>query len=481
MNTVKGVYLALAVATAVAASVFILGACGEVIDGERPQVGYLDQTFSVLVCDGNGNDPAGWDHDGAAVCTLDWNGDGAGPNHVPVTYVYNDYPVVDGIAENLGGNVQKGGDYWLWEKTPWATITTSPMMGNGSGVTKVEAKALFTYYKTPRIWFFFRWEDPSHTIQPPKTSGNDPNPVGGTMQYYWCQKGGYEPPAEGFLYSRAWASHEDWLALVWSTWFAWNTRDKGKEDKGVHRPADFDGRDWRFVETVPGFQEKGAAVCRGTGDVAYKTPAVTSDDPDSPYYDKYYPGPYCDMWFFSATRTNYCGEGWDGSAWLFDCYIDQDGFAKPPVGANNNPNSLDENFDFDSGTPGYEPNGGVTGYPAYQSPYDPGYNPPGAYYLWKDIAEPFNPGIWGTNGEGRIPGYLHRRPYGSAADVIGRCQWQQPGRKYYAPWEGAHGERLRENEYGKDWCYTLEIEREIGTYGQTDPTEDVFLGIYEPH
>jgi len=390
MRTKIGVRITLAAATAVAAGVLVLGACGEVVDGEPPEVEYLDQTFSLLVCDGNGNAAKGWDHDGAAACTLDWNSDGAGPNRVPVTYVYDSYPVVDGVAEDLSGNgIAKGGDYWLWEKTPWATITTSPIMGKGSGVTKVEAKALFTYYETPRIWFFFRWEDPSHTIQPPGTSGNDPGPVGGTMQYYWyCDGPG------GFEDNRSWLSHEDWLALAWSTWFAWNTADKGKADKEQHQPADLESGEWRFVETVPGFQEKGLALCRGSGDVAYRTPKVASSDPDSPYYDKFYPGPYCDFWFFSASRTNYCGEGWEGSAWLFDCYVDDYGFAIPPVGSKSNPASLDENFDFDAGTPGYEADGGVTGYPAYQSPNDPDYNPPGAYYLWKPTAVTFNPGLW---------------------------------------------------------------------------------------
>ena len=472
MTVKNGVRTTLAFATAVAAGVFILGACGEVVDGEPPQVQYQDQTFSLLVCDGNGNAADSWDHDGAAVCTLDWNGDGACPNRVPVTYVYNDYPVVDGVAENPGGNIKKGGDYWQWEKTPWTTINTGPIMGGGSGVKKVDVKALYTYANPPRIWFFFRWEDPSHTIQPPY----DQWPAGGTMQYYWSCSG-----PGGFEDGRVWASHEDWLALAWSTWFAWNTADKGKADRNQHRPANFESGEWRFVETVPGFQEKGIAVCPGGGNVAYRTPAVASNDPDSPYYDKFYPGAYCDLWFFSASRTNYCGEGWDGEAWLFDCRIDDAGFAKPAVGSNSNPASLDENFDFDAGTLGYEANGGVTGFPAYQSPDDPDYNPPGPYYLWKPTAVPFNKVMWPQNGGGRIPGYLHRPPYGSAADVVGRCQWQQPNRMFYVPWEGRNGEDLKENEYGKDWHYTLEVEREIGTYGKIDPTEDVFLGIYEPH
>jgi len=77
-------------------------------------------------------------------------------------------------------------------------------------------------------------------------------------------------------------------------------------------------------------------------------------------------------------------------------------------------------------------------------------------------------------GEGRTPGYLHRPPYGSAADVICRCTWEQPGRAYYGPWEST----LKENEYGKDWCYTLEIERAIGSVEKIDVTEDVLLGIY---
>jgi hypothetical protein len=459
---------------------FLLAGCEEDVSGTtKPQVNYNDQTFSLLVCDGNANTPGNWEHDGAAVCTLDWNGDGSGPNLVPVTYVYDSYPLIDGVAENLSGNIAKGGDYWLWETTPWTTINTSPMIGNGSGVKKVEVKALYTYVNPPRIWFFFRWEDPSHTIQPPRTSGNDPNPVGGTMHYYWYQKGGTEIPSDGFLDNRTWNSREDWLALVWSTWFLRSTEGPNI----IPDPAT--NYNWELVETVPGFQQKGIGACMGSGSVVYRTPTVNKQSP--PYDQKGYPGAYCDMWFFSCSRTNYTSVGgWTDTepAYLLDCYIDKDGFEYPPIGANDNPEALDEWLTADSGIIGYLPNGGRAGQPGYQAPSDPDFNPPGAYYLWnaETTAPGFSaPALWPKEGGARISGYLNRPALGSASDIVGRCQWQQPGIMYYEPWEGKNGERRKENEYGKDWCYTLEIEREIGTLGKNDPTQDVLLGLFDPH
>jgi hypothetical protein len=478
MTFEKDILVALAFVVAAGAGAFVVSGCEDESGGPTPpKVEYKDQTFALLVCDGNGNDPASWDHDGAAACTLDWNGDASGPNRVPVTYAYDGYPLVDGVAENLSGKVSKGGDYWLWQTTPWSAIKTRPMSGKGSGVKDVWVKALYTYVHPPRIWFFFRWEDPSHTMLP-----TTDKPYGGTHQYYWLQKGVGESAGEGFKDNRQWNSHEDWLALVWSTWFVWNTENKGKADKGQHKAADLNGRDWRFVETVPGFQEKGIDICRGTGDVAYKTPKVYTADANSPYYDKYYPGAYCDLWFFSATRSNYNGRGWEGSAWLFDCYIDSGGLKKPPPGSNSNPRALDENLTFDAGTPGYEANGGVNGYPAYCSRDDPSDNPPGPPYLWKPSAAPFDPrGQWPKDAGFRIPGYLHRPTFGSVADVVCRCQWQQPDREYYPPWEGAEGQRLKKNFYGKDWYYTLEVMREIGALTKIDPEEDALLGLFDPH
>jgi hypothetical protein len=40
---------------------------------------------------------------------------------------------------------------------------------------------------------------------------------------------------------------------------------------------------------------------------------------------------------------------------------------------------------------------------------------------------------------------------------------------------------LKENYYGEDWRYTLEIMREIGTLMEIDPEEDVLLGLFDPH
>ena len=461
---------------------FLLAGCEEDVSGTtRPQVNYKDQTFALLVCDGNGNDHGTWDHDGAAVCTLDWNGDGSGPNRVPVTYVYDTYPVIDGVAENLSGNIEKGGDFWVWEKAPWATINTSPMIGSGSGVKKVEVKAVYTYVNPPRIWFFFRWEDPSRTIQPPEQpqAGSD-WPVGGTMHYYWYQKGGFPIPSDGFQDNRAWASHEDWLALVWSTWFLRSTVNPNII------PDPTEDYDWELVETVPGFQQNGIEVCKGPGDKVYRTPVPNRAN--APYNQKGYPGPYCDMWYFSCARTNYTSVGnWTDTepAYLFDCYIDSDGFPFPQVGANENERCMEEWLTFDTGIVGIAVNGGERGLgrPTYQAPSDPDYNPPGAYYLWSaETTAPLfsNDAPW-PNGGARVSGYLNRPALGSASDVVGRCQWQQPGRMFYVPWEDTNGQDLKENEYGKDWHYTVEIGREIGTLGKLDPTEDVMLGLFDPH
>jgi hypothetical protein len=479
-------------------AVFLAGCEEDTTASTRPKVEYNDQTFSLLVCDGNGNaqtqDPTtNWDHDGAAVCTLDWNDDGSGPNRVPVTYVYDTYPLVDGVAENLSGAVPKGGDYWLWETTPWAVIKTQPMLGKGSGVKEVWVKALYTYVNPPRIWFFFRWEDPSHTMQPyePESEyGKEPAPVGGTMHYYWYQKGGFEVPSDGFRDGRVYTSREDWLALVWSTWFLHNTTDPNK----IPDPAvDYN---WELVETVPGFRQKGIEVCRGSGDVVYRTPAV--DRNKAPYNQRGYPGPICDLWFFSASRTNYTAAGsWldNEAAYMVDSYIDQGGFNYPPV---INKNSQNEELDItywltvDDGINGIEPNGGVLSKPQWMAPSDPLYNPPGAYYIWSttETAPNFsNSAPWKKVGGARISGYKNRPALGSVADIICRCQWQQPSRLAYDPWEGKRttadpqkqAERLKKNYYGKDWNYTVEMMREIGTISKIDPTEDVLLGLFDPH
>jgi hypothetical protein len=199
------------------------------------------------------------------------------------------------------------------------------------------------------------------------------------------------------------------------------------------------------------------------------------------------------MWFFSCSRTNYTSiGGWEDTepAYLFDCYLDRGGIEYPQVGSNANPRCLEEWLAFDSGIVGITPNGGERGLgkPAFQAPSDPDYNPPGAYYLWnaETTALPFeNAALWPEEGGARISGYLNRPALGSAADLVGRCQWQQPNRQWYFPWDGKpqppSENKLKDNEYGKDWCYTLEIEREIGTVAKNDPTQDVLLGLFDPH
>ena len=495
-------------AFALATFAVLLTACGEdepVLP--PPKVDYNDQTFSLLVCDGNGNadtdDPkTSWDHDGAAVCTLDWNGDGSGPNRVPVNYALNVYPLIDGVAEQLNPGIEKGGDYWAWEKTDWAVVKTGPIMGKGSGVKEVWVKALYTYVNPPRIWFFFRWEDPTHTIQPnQQAKGN--NLKGGTMEWFWYQKGGFSVPGDGFTNNHQWGSHEDWLALVWSTWFPWNTQNAGKDWRNPNPkkrvpvyPADpSKSYDWKLVETVPGFQEKGIRALQTVGDIVYKAPFVNNrtEPLTSPYGDKFYPGTCCDFWYFSATTNNYTAAGgWLDTepATLSDCHIDTEGFKFPPIGSK--PGALKEKVEawlpFDAGISSFEDNG-LSSAPGFQAPDDTAHNPPGAYYIWKgDQTRPaFNlPGNWPPEGGARISAYITRSSLGSVADIVCRCRWQLPEegpnhREWYEPWERGQGKYMKENYYGKDWCYTLEITRNIGTIDKIDPTEDVLLGIFDPH
>jgi hypothetical protein len=508
MRLKRGYMLLMAGAVALATCAFLLTACEEdTTRPTQPKVEYNDQTFSLLVCDGNGNADTpdrrtSWDHDGAAVCTLDWNDDGEGPNRVPVNYAVNVYPLIDGVAEQLNPGIEKGGDYWAWEKTPWTVIKTGPVIGKGSGVKQVEVKALYTYVNPPRIWFFFRWEDPTHTIQP-NQQPNGNKLKGGTMEWFWYQKGGFPVPGDGFKDNHQWGSHEDWLALVWSTWYLWNTNDKGK-DKQYHTPADPEtSYDWKLVETVPGFQEKGIRVLETAGDIVYRTPKVNTSDTNTAYGHKFYTGPVCDFWYFSATTNNYTAAGgWVDTdpATLSDCKINRNGFKFPPVGSNVNIKAIIEEkcedwLPFDGGISSFIPNG-IAPYPGFQAPDDTDDNPPGAYYLWnaeQTLVGFQGAGNWPKDGGARISAYITRPSLGSVSDVICRCQWQLPKtgpnhREGYTPWEGRRDNdkmsgwtSLKDNYYGKDFCYTLEVMRNVGTIAKIDPTEDVLLGIFDPH
>jgi hypothetical protein len=152
---------------------------------------------------------------------------------------------------------------------------------------------------------------------------------------------------------------------------------------------------------------------------------------------------------------------------------------------------MEEWLTFDSGIVGIINNGGYRGSPASQAPSDPVFNPPGAYYIWgtEETAPHFSlTAPWPKEGGARIAGYFHRPALGGAADIVGRAQWQQPNREGYFPWEGDRDpekmsgwERLKDNYYGEDWHYTLEIMRDIGTITKIDPEEDVLLGLFDPH
>lgn len=500
MRLVKGVWVVLAIAALVVAGTLILTACGEdEADITRPTVQYDDQTFALLVCDGNGNssNPWGWAHDGAEVCTLDWNNDGSGANRLPVVYVYDRYPIIDGAV--TAGDIETQGDDAVWGQAPWATIPTHAVFAGGSGVTEVKAKAVFTYVNPPRIWFLFQWKDPSHTIR-----GDGPENNKGTMQYHWYCEPGHDPIADGFLNNRQWNSREDWLALVFSTWIVWNTADKGKPRTKIvneqvvvnHHLADLNTSNWKCVETIPGFQTRGLNAIKGSGTTAYKTPVVTSTDMNSPYYWYYYEGAFADFWLMSASRGNYTAAGaWDATegAYALDCYIDSEGFEIPNSADPPTPESIIDNFTVDEGITGFTTNGGWAAMPTYQAPADPGDNPPGATYMWSSSeAAPLfnNASAW--VGGAMLPGYLHRPSLGSAGDIRCRFSWWDKDESNYQPYDGDNGgytgtdpalkfPSRPHNLIAKEGYYTLEVEREIGTLDKNKPTEDVLLGIFTPH
>lgn len=535
MRLVKGVWVVLAIAALVVAGSLFLTACGEdEADITRPTVQYNDQTFALLVCDGNGNssNPWGWAHDGAEVCTLDWNNDGSGPNRLPVVYVYNRYPVIDGAV--TAGDAETQGDKDIWAQAPWATIPTHAVFGGGSGITEVKAKAVFTYVNPPRIWFLFQWKDTSHTIRGNPDDGPD---TAGTLHYHWYCAPGFTPVSDGFNNNRQWNSREDWLGLVFSTWHVYN-KNNGKKFWSTKRrlpdgryvdaeghweelnwqyhwnhwadhdpnwdgweaiqPADTNTNDWQLIESIPGFQTGGlnALIKAGEATKVYQTRANSNFSYawTQPYGDFLYNGPYADFWFMSASRANYTAAGaWDATegAYALDCYINTAGFNIP--NSVNPPNvlSLEDTLTVDDGITGYIPNGGFVLYPGYQAPADPGDNPPGATYMWNasGAAEGFN-AVATWKEKAVISGYLHRPSLGSAGDIRCRFSWWDKDEPNYEPYDGKPGTgtdpnikfpNRPHNLIAKEGYYTLEVEREIGTLSKNKPTEDVLLGIFNPH
>jgi hypothetical protein len=394
----------------------------------------------LAVADGSASND-GFDHNGVAVLTLDWNNASPGANVVAPTYVYEyedqPYPLVDGGLER---------DATTWAQAPETVLTLDNVYGNG-GVTTVRIKSVYTFVNPPRIWFLLQWDDNDTRQENSGYLGN-----------HWevVQKTG--PAAD--WWEPLWNDNEDWVAFMWDTW----EKVLDPIDYDEHGNPIYDDRHFHFESYTNGFQNNGCTVTCHEGDA---NPHHTNG-----------PNQVCELWMWTGTRTNYTANltnwasGANDPAFMFDCYIDRTGFG---WGTNNSFFDATDEFVewlvFDEGGAPYLINSKVQpiGYPAYASVNDPGAN---ERYLWlsdesvRDMGltgdpPPINPTDERWEIGDRVAGYVHRTALGSAADVLGRGAW------------------VEENGVG---TWTLEVRRNIGaTYDEISNDEDVFLGIFEAH
>lgn len=407
------------------AGLYLVGCDADTTGPTEPGVSYLPQTFSLAVADGSASND-GFDHNGVAVITLDWNNASPGANVVAPVYVYEyedqPYPLVDGALIN---------DATTWAQAPETVLTLNNVYGNG-GIATVRIKSVYTFVNPPRIWFLLQWEDDALRQENSGYLGNHWECVsksGGAADWW-------EP---------LWNDNEDWVAFMWDTW------RKVPPDEGA--------RDFFFASTTNGFQNNGCTV-------------TCHKDDANPHHTNG-PNQVCDLWMWTGTRTNYTANlsnwasGTNDPAFLFDCYIDQTGFG---WGTNDSffdaDDELVEWLVFDEGGAPYLINARLAGYPAYAAIGDPGAN---ERYLWLSTESVQDMGgMTGLSATDErwdvgdmVAGYVHRTALGSAADVHG-----------HGAWEEANGVGT----------WTLEIRRNIGsTYGEINNDEDVFLGIFEAH
>jgi hypothetical protein len=414
------------------AGLYLVGCDADNTGPTDPGVTYLPQTFSLAVADGSASND-GFDHNGVAVITLDWNNASPEANVVAPAYVYEyadqPYPRVDGALI---------GDATTWAQAPETVLTLNNVYGNG-GIATIRIKSVYTFVNPPRIWFLLQWDDNATGQENPGYLGN-----------HWevIQKSG----GASDWWEPLWNDNEDWVAFMWDTW----------------RKVDEGPRDFYFASTTNGFQNNGCTV------------TCHSDDPNHPHHTND-ADEVCDLWIWTGTRTNYTANlsnwasGANDPAFMFDCYIDRTGFG---WGTNDSfPRDALGNYVewlvFDEGGAPYFANEGLgpgdppepRGYPNYGAASDPNIN---ARYLWlsdEGVREigvtgdppPISPTDERWNVGDRVPGYVHRAALGSAADVLGRGAWE-------------------------DGEWTLEVRRNIGsTYGEINNDEDVFLGIFEAH
>ena len=451
---------------AVLGAAFVFVGCGDE-EITVPEVEYLPQTFSLAVSDGaadnlkQGNH--GYSHNGNATIELDWNGTSGSSNSLPVVYIYDEYPLID------GGPTDE--DAAIWASADWTNIALTPQYGDG-GVTTVRMKALYTYVNPPRIWFLLNWDDPMDypDAEMPYNSGMYGNcwyNTGNEDDYAGFEHDHNDPDLHGI----AWDHNEDWVSFMWDTWH----RDyPGGYNTNPSSPAygePLDPNNWVFVEQAEGFQSNGCAV------------TCHSDDPDHPHvvrntdynYNKEggHGGPeegYVDMWIWSGTRSNYTsleGEwlsGLNDPATPFDCFLDNTGMNWGPIDQKM---SYDDGswlmwYQSDSGLYGFLGNGtfrhGTEQSPQFMSEYDPGDNQ--AYFWFSDFIfgfqKEFAVDAWEAGD--KISGYVNRGSLGSAADISARGSYST-----------ADGE------------WTLELERNIGNYDNINNIEDCLIGIYEAH